>query len=160
MLYIDLYKMMGKPGTIVILCGLVFLLGVHTDTYAQLYKWVDENGNVNYSQSPPPPGIEGSTIKPPPPINPDSARKQLDNRISNLDKLADQRQQKDEQQLQDEQESANNDRLCKQARARLASYQQPRVSRTDPDGMYRRLSEEERQREISRSRQQINELCN
>lgn len=149
-----------KPGAIVILSGLVFLLGVRTDTYAQLYKWVDENGNVNYTQSPPPPGIEGSTIKPPAPVNTETARKQLDSRLSNLDKLAGQRQQQDEEKLQAEQQSATQDRLCNQARARLASYQQPRINVTDSNGLNRRLSEEERQREISRSRQQVNELCN
>lgn len=149
-----------KPGAIVILSGLVFLLGVRTDTYAQLYKWVDENGNVNYTQSPPPPGIEGSTIKPPAPVNTETARKQLDSRLSNLDKLAGQRQQQDEEKLQAEQQSATQGRLCNQARARLASYQQPRINVTDSNGLNRRLSEEERQREISRSRQQVNELCN
>ncbi|MCG8614453.1 MAG: DUF4124 domain-containing protein, partial [Pseudomonadales bacterium] len=29
-----------------------------------MYKWVDEDGNTHYSQSPPPAGVEGTTIKP------------------------------------------------------------------------------------------------
>jgi hypothetical protein len=32
---------------------------------AQMYKWVDENGRVQYTQTPPPPGRQAQQIKPP-----------------------------------------------------------------------------------------------
>ena len=45
---------------------LAFLLGVSTGHGATLYKWVDENGNVTYQDTPPPDNVqyEESTVDP------------------------------------------------------------------------------------------------
>ena len=77
----------------------------------------------------------------------------------NLDDMAENRQRLAEEQRKSEIQHAQDRRLCDQAKARLASYQQPRVNVTEPDGTYRRLSEEERQAEITRSQHQVDELC-
>jgi hypothetical protein len=126
---------------------------------AELYKWVDENGNINYTQSPPPPGVDGTTIKPPPNLNSDSAQSRLEQRLDTLDKRADQRQKQAEEQQQAKSEMEEQTRICNQARARLASYQYPRVSVQGADGTSIQLGEEERQREVDKSQSQVNDLC-
>ncbi|NIN36712.1 MAG: DUF4124 domain-containing protein, partial [Gammaproteobacteria bacterium] len=60
---------------------------------AQMYKWVDEAGTVHYSQSPPPAGIQATVIKPPPAVDSDTARANLDRRLENLDKALETRQE-------------------------------------------------------------------
>jgi len=128
-------------------------------TAAELYKWVDAEGNVNYTQSPPPPGTQGTTIKPPPPVANEASRQQLDQRIDSLNKLTEQRQKQVEQRQKTEGEQLEQKRLCEQARSRLASLERPRVSVTASDGSSRILGEEERMQGLEKARQQLQELC-
>jgi hypothetical protein len=44
----------------VVVLGVLAACGAH----AQMYRWVDENGRVQYTQTPPPPGRQGQEIKP------------------------------------------------------------------------------------------------
>ena len=72
---------------------------------AEIYKWVDEKGVVNYSESPPPKGRarvitpEGppvSVYTPPAPREPAAAERELKNRVSDLEQtLARERQAQD-----------------------------------------------------------------
>ncbi len=41
-----------------------------TNTFAALNKWVDEKGNVHYSDQPPPANVKKTTLRfpPPPPV--------------------------------------------------------------------------------------------
>lgn len=49
------------------------------NAWAAMYKWVDDQGNVQYSQTPPP-DRQAQTLKPPPPppVSAKQAQKQLD----------------------------------------------------------------------------------
>lgn len=60
---------------------LVLLIGV-TAVSADVYKWVDQQGETHYSQSPPPQNQKAELIKAPPPpaINPADAQNSLLNR--------------------------------------------------------------------------------
>ncbi|MBS1137522.1 MAG: hypothetical protein H6R11_1476, partial [Proteobacteria bacterium] len=72
---------------------------------AEIYKWVDEKGVVNYSESPPPKGRarvitpEGppvSVYTPPVPRESDAAERELKGRVSDLEQtLARERQAQD-----------------------------------------------------------------
>ena len=59
---------------------LICLAALTPRAMAEMYKWVDENGRVQYTQERPPPGIKGDTIKPPPPVDSEAAAKQLEAR--------------------------------------------------------------------------------
>ena len=48
---------------------------------------------------------------------------------------------------------------CETARARLASYAEPRVSFVQDDGSRVRATEEERQQQITKSKELIKEFC-
>jgi hypothetical protein len=45
----------------IVVLGVVAACGAQ----AQMYKWIDENGRVQYTQTPPPPGTQAQQIKPP-----------------------------------------------------------------------------------------------
>lgn len=127
---------------------------------ADMYKWVDEEGVVHYSQTPPPPDIQAETIKPPPEVNTEKAREELQKQQELVEKIREQRlEDKKEEKLAQkelEQKRAN----CEMARKRLASYEQPRVRYTGEDGKRYYFTEEERQEQIQKSKDMIKEFCN
>ncbi|HKK16999.1 MAG TPA: DUF4124 domain-containing protein, partial [Gammaproteobacteria bacterium] len=53
---------------------ILLALLVSSNALAAMYKWVDENGEVHYTQTPPPGDIQAETIKPPPDVNTEKAR--------------------------------------------------------------------------------------
>ena len=141
------------------LCLLGFM-SMHAQ--AEMYKWVDKDGNVHYSQSKPPDAdIKVETIKPPPPpASAEMAQKQLNEREQMLEDLAGERKETAEQQGKAAAEAKEKAAKCQQARERLASYERPRVNMKQADGSMRVLSEEQRQAEIAKSKTYIKELCN
>ena len=50
--------------------GLIALLLMSATADAKMYKWVDDEGNVHYSQTKPDADTEVQTIKPPPKVTP------------------------------------------------------------------------------------------
>jgi len=146
-----------------ILSYLFFLsaIGLNSSvTFAAMYKWVDEDGNTNYTQSPPPGDVEAETIKAPPKINPEHAKKQLEERKKLLQDANENRTKAADEKRKAEQMKEQKKADCENARARLASYLRPRVNLLDKDGNPARATEEQRQAEISKSRELVNKLCN
>ncbi|MBI1732943.1 MAG: DUF4124 domain-containing protein, partial [Gammaproteobacteria bacterium] len=83
---------------------------------AEMYKWVDENGNVHYTQERPPPGIEGQAIKPPPEVDTESARKQLESRQKLLNDAQDARAKSADETRKAAEDQAFNEENCRRAR--------------------------------------------
>ena len=68
--------------------------------------------------------------------------------------------QKSKQQKKDEQQDLEKQRAdCGKAKARLASYERPRVNVKDKDGNPARVPEEQRQKEIEKSKELVAKLC-
>jgi hypothetical protein len=136
------------------LLGLALLLVGSAE--ARMYRWVDDSGMTVYSQSPPPSGeateikVNTSTAAPPPtpstegqvkeaaapekPTGPTKAEIEESNKIK-----------------------AEN---CKAATNNLTLYENlgNKLVKT-PDGLYKRLTEEERQQKIQESKKGIEEYC-
>jgi hypothetical protein len=128
---------------------------------ARIYKWVDADGNVQYTQTPPPGGIKSEEIKPPPPpVDTGAAVKALEEQRAVLDKSRDDRIKAAEQEQRAQQESADRQRQCEQAKLRLAAYERPRVNVVGEGGSRRRATEEERVAEIAKAREAVQQLCN
>ena len=128
---------------------------------ATMYKWTDANGNVHFTQEPPPPGIQGQKLAPPPPPAESPAKAQ-----AHVKKLEQQfnatQQQRQDQAKKAEQEAhydAEKKQKCAQAKQRLQKAQRPRVSFVNPDGTVRRATEEERQQQIHDSEKQVKKFC-
>jgi len=139
-----------------LLCGFI----ISFSTTAEMYKWVDENGNIHYSQSRPNIDVDVEKIKPPAKIDTESAIKALEKQKQSVDKLRDNRITTKEEKLKAKEEEARKKEECQQAKARLASYQRPRVNILNEDGTKRTVPEEERQTEIKKSQAYVDKACN
>lgn len=139
---------------------LLALLVFAANAPAAMYKWVDKDGNIHYTQTPPPPDIQAETIKPPPDVDTEKARQELQQQQEMVEKIREQRlAEKEEEKLAQqklEQKRAN----CEMAKRRLDSYTQPRVRYTDEQGNRQYFTEEERQEQIQKSKDMIEEFCN
>jgi len=129
-------------------------------TPAEMYKWVDSDGITHYTQSPPPGGVEATTIEPPPKVDTEAARKALEQRRQMLQEARQSRLELEQQEKRQAEEEARKKAECEQARARFASYQRPRVNLIDEQGNPVRATEEQRQAELEKSRELVEKLCN
>ena len=131
------------------------------NSYADVYKWIDEDGQVHYSQQPPP-GQQAEMIKAPPPpaIDPAKAQQEIDTLIEQ--QKADELASEDKTiQAGKEQERANQLKAnCQAAKRNLKAYQDnPGRRLMDDKGNVTRPTEEERQQKIRESQQKVKEFC-
>ena len=140
------------------LCIYILLAGT---AQAAIYKWVDANGDVHYSQNPPPPGVAGETLQPPPPdVDTETATKQLNEQERQFEEFHKQREEQADKESQAAAELALQQKNCQMAKDRLASYEQrPNINFVQEDGSRVRATEEERQAEIKKSEDMIQEFC-
>ena len=126
---------------------------------AQAYRWVDDKGQVHYSQVPPP-GRSAQSVGPPPP----SAA--APNQDSLNQSLADKNAAEPEKRAEAErlsQAEAQREQQCRQAREQL-TYMEAKTARrlgtTDEQGNVSRVTEEQFQARRAELQQVISERCN
>ena len=126
---------------------------------AQAYRWVDEKGQVHYSQTPPP-GKNAQPVGPPPPPSAAPNQESLNQSLaSDRDAEPDQRAQADRA-AQDQQQA---EQQCRQAREQLAYMDEKtarRLGTTDEQGNVSRVTEEQFQARRAELLQVISERCN
>ena len=127
---------------------------------AAIYKWVDSEGNTHYTASPPPDDVESKKIQAPPAVDTEGAQKWLDGQQKQSQRSAEQQTGEKKQATESAQEQADKAEKCASARKRLTSYQRPRVNEIKADGSRRVVPEEERQAEIKKAQDYIQQLCN
>lgn len=147
------------PARSVVLTALLWAAGFHAPAFAEMYKWVDENGNVQYTQHPPPGDIKAETIKPPPKVDSESALQELDEQQKQLEEVRAGRQKQGEEVAKAEEEKAWYVENCRRAQATLASYQVPNALIQQADGSRTRISEEDRQAGLAKANEMIKEYC-
>lgn len=126
---------------------------------AQAYRWVDEKGQVHYTQTPPP-GKNAQPVGPPPPPaaspNQDSINQSLE-----ADRAAQPARQAEAARTAQAQDQA--EQQCRQAREQLA-YMDEKTSRrlgtTDEQGNVSRVTEEQFQERRAELQRVISERCN
>ncbi|MCW8889481.1 MAG: DUF4124 domain-containing protein [Sedimenticola sp.] len=123
---------------------------------ARMYRWVDDNGMTVYSQSPPPSG-EATEIK----VNTSTAAP--DKKVADTPpEQAAKPEAKPTGPTKAEIEESNRIKAenCKAATSNLALYENlgNKLVKT-PDGLYKRLTEEERQQKIQESKDVMSEFC-
>lgn len=154
-----MFKQLALHMKPVLLIGL--LAGASAFAHAEIHKWVDENGQVTYSQTAPP-SANAQEIKPPPPpaSDPEDAQAALQEQIDRLDKAREARRTDRAKHVAAEKQKTADDEACAEAReysAKLESRSQ--VLLTEADGSTRRLSEEELETMREEARNRVNELC-
>lgn len=128
----------------------------------EIYKWTDDSGEVQYSQTPPPAGTAVETIEgaPPPADDPDKIRQRLQRQLEVLD---DEKALRDEEHAYRKKHKENQEIIrknCETARSNLANLHQGGQKRfRTPSGEIKYLTEEERARRIEEANKQIKEYC-
>ncbi|MCW8943337.1 MAG: DUF4124 domain-containing protein [Sedimenticola sp.] len=124
---------------------------------ARMYRWVDDNGMTVYSQSPPPSG-EATEIK----VNTSTAAPNAKAAADAQPKQAAEPEKKESGPTKAEIEESNRIKAenCKAASSNLNLYENlgNKLVKT-PDGLYKRLTEEERQQKIQESKDVMSEFC-
>lgn len=133
------------------------------NAHATLYKWVDADGNIHYTQQPPPGDIEGDIIKPPPKLKTESALKELDENQKYLENLQKEREKQAEDQEFEEANAAIRKSNCQLGRDKMASLRltaSPQARSVSEDGTVYKLTEEQRQAKIKEAQEIIDNNCN
>ena len=127
---------------------------------AGVYKWVDEKGNVHYTQSPPPQGDYKSMKAPPPPASGPApySSTQLDTDSKQAGDEANS-ESKDTAVDETEKNAELRARSCETAKKNLQIYQVYRRIKGE-DGEVKPLDDKVRQQKIEESKQAIQDFCN
>ncbi len=138
----------------------LFMLACCAPVYAggAIYKWVDEQGNAHYMDTPPPQGSNYQIIhKPPAPSqNPAAARTELKKKVEPVDKPREAQQQR-KQEVEVEAQRAES---CEQAKKNLEILaKSPHPIRTEADGREIVLNEEQRREEVQKNQQLVEKYC-
>lgn len=142
---------------------LTFILSLlfATATFADTYKWVDKDGQINYSQQAPR-NVTATIIKAPAPpaIDPNAAQQQIDELINQQHSAEQMRSEQHNQKKIEAQNKVNQESNCKIAQQQLQQYQNnPGSKSIDADGNVTRLTEDERQQKIQESQKNIIKYC-
>jgi hypothetical protein len=129
--------------------------------FATMYKWVDKDGKVIYSDQPPPSNVKSEVIKPPPPpSNPNAAQELADKQLEL--KLRDKKQQ--DQAKTAEKTRTDNERRrenCQQARMQLRALEAGNqlFYRYDANGQPVYLDDAGRLAAVAQQRDSVRDLC-
>jgi hypothetical protein len=128
---------------------------------AETYKWVNEEGVVTYSQTPPPDQKSSERVKlrGSKSSNPQSGQSRLNQLRQSLADSAEDREMEKEKLKETEEERALKRHNCDAAHSNLRKLEGLGNRRYKMDGEYRRLSEEERQSLMQQERDHIKSNC-
>jgi hypothetical protein len=155
---------------------LAVMLAFAATASAQMYRWVDKDGRVHYTATPPPPGVQSRTLQlpssPPPAPPSDDAAKDGAAKDARQGPLtpADQEQafrkrqleaqKAREKQAQAERDAQARQQNCARAREALATLESgQRVSRTSAQGERYYLDDAARTRETEAARKAVSDWC-
>lgn len=141
------------------LLAFVSLMSIISAGLTQTYKWVDQDGTISYSQTPPPSTqAESVDIKPPPAAS--GSNDELNKLRLRLKDSREDRELAKEAERKTRAATETKRQNCSAARSNLEKllHSGNRMIKTT-DGSYLRLSESERQARIQTARDQINANC-
>ena len=142
------------------LCAAVLPLLTAVDALAAMYKWVDADGNVQYSQHRPIGDEDVTTIKPPSKVDTGAAQKDLDGKKKKLGDLQEGRDKAAEDAKKEAGKTALYKSNCETSRAKFNNVQNARrIRAVDEEGNITRATEEERQRRIKAAQANIAKWC-
>ena len=129
--------------------------------YADVYKWVDEEGQIHYSQiAPIGQATEVLKAPPPPTILPADAQQKIDQLINEQNEAKYERKRHVQQQQQEIKQQEQQQENCKRSQDNLQKFlDNPGRRFKQADGTVIRLAEEERQKRIQEFKQDIKEYC-
>ena len=140
---------------------LIWALALSSQSMAAgIYKWVDEQGNVQYTQTPPPDKPATRFETRPEPVDTEGALEKLEQQKDKSDAFLKERAAQAEEQKKSEQEAAKLSEQCARARKNLEQLETTnRLFSPNEEGDRVRMTEEERQAGMTKAKSQIEEFC-
>lgn len=148
--------------------ALAILLATAT-VAAQVYKWVDKDGKVQYTDTPPPPGAAkadpkkvetGTSATPAESAAAAPAGKSLQERAKDFDKRRSNEADKAKKDAEAEKVAKNNEDVCRQTRASLFDLETGRpIYRFNEKGEREIVGEEQRLADMAKARELIAATC-
>ena len=155
---------------------LAVMLAFAATASAQMYRWVDKDGRVHYTSTPPPPGVHSRTLQAPAasPAAPasDDAAKDAGEKNARKGPLTPAEQEQEfrkrqleaqkasEKQAQAAKDAQAKQENCARAREALATLESgQRVSRANAQGERYFLDDDARARETEAARQGVRDWC-
>lgn len=132
-----------------------------TATLAATYRWTDDQGQTVYSQIPPDDGRPYRKVgAPPPPPDPEGARRDLENLRQGLADRREDKQRSQEEQQQAAEQRTETEKNCETARQNVSTLESGgrRLIRM-PDGSVKRLTPEEREAKLEEARRYLQNNC-
>src|SRR3989449_8808413 len=127
--------------------------------WAQKYRGVNKDGKGG-SGAPPPPGVEATSLKPPPAGAPAPTTAPKANPEAAFRKRQQERQEKEEKSAKERADAETKRVNCEQAQASLRTLQSgQRISSTNAAGELVFIDDEERAKEIERTQRAVNDWC-
>ena len=131
---------------------------------AQVYRWVDKDGKVQYTDTPPPPDLKGTAKKID--TRPASGGVSVSSPAASKGpdtKAADKRkadEEKEKKAAADSEAAAADEENCREARAALNEYESGKpLLRTDENGERKLVNDDERQSRIQKAKAAIAASC-
>jgi hypothetical protein len=156
----QLHALLGKDLNVKnLLLACLLILGPQP-LLAETYKWINEEGVVTYSQTPPPSGeAERVKLLKSGPSDNQSSQTRLNNLRQRLADSAEDRELEQQEQEKADKEQKVKQQNCESARGNLRKLEGLGNRLYKMGGEYRRLSEEERQRLMQQEREHIKANC-
>jgi hypothetical protein len=149
---------------LLILATVSFAGSFCTTSFAQQFKWVDQNGRIQYGDTPPP-GAKATRLRPPPPGSPPPAAAkgapltaaEKDAAFRKRQQDAEKDRQKDEVAAKDADAKREN---CERSKEYLRMLEGGlRISRLNAQGERYYISDDERAAEVAQTRQNVSQSC-
>lgn len=139
------------------------LFGFVIDAHAQVYKWIDQDGNIQYTDQPPPSGAARDEQKiniksPPPPVdNKASASETLDDKMQAFKERRDSEQKAE---VKRQAEAVENNKRCVSAQGQLKIFREsPRLTFPDEQGGIVYADDDMREKKIAEAQKNIATFC-
>lgn len=136
----------------------LLLLSLSLSAHAALNKWVDSDGNVHYSDGPPPPEAKSKVLSAPKaPVITEKSYAEREAEWKKSEKL---KQEAEQKAAQDKQNAETRKRNCAGAQANLKTFEGNTPLTTYNDkGETVTMDGSTRQRNIEEAKKQISEFC-
>ena len=144
-----------------VLYGLLLCMPALTVPAAEYYRWVDEEGNMQFTQTPPPEGKKAEKEKiHTSPSSAVSGQEWLEKKQKGFKDIDKKRLQAKEREAEKKELAESKARDCAKVKRRLqVLVETPRVQTIDADGKHTMMAAEARQSEINKMRGLISEYC-
>lgn len=134
-----------------------------SSTWAKMYKWVDEEGQTHYTQTPPPDNAreQGSVAPPPPPAeSPEKAAERFEKIRQSLQEDIEAEQKAEEEQQENRKTAKEQANRCNKAKTWLRQLESnTRLREVNEDGEYVLLDNSVRQERLKKARELVEKEC-